>query len=254
VLCNFTSRVMPQLGLAYDELAAVNPGIVVVRMPAWGTRGPYSHCAGYALTVEAMGGFAARWGYEDEGARVSDHYWPDSVAGTHAALAVLTGLERRDRTGAGCEIDLAHQEAMWLQGGEALIVADQRGADIGRTGDREPGVDRSGIEPDGAGGWVAVVGDRREPVLDVLGAAADEQLAWRFDTVERAHVGAMRLLRPPLVVDGRPVTTRRPAPLFDEHSDEVLREVAGYDEPRIAELRAEGVVGGQLPDPAAAGW
>jgi crotonobetainyl-CoA:carnitine CoA-transferase CaiB-like acyl-CoA transferase len=254
VLCNFTTRVMPQLGLAYEDLAAVNPGVVLVRMPAWGTRGPYSHCAGYALSVEAMGGFAARWGYEDEGARVSDHYWPDSVAGTHAALAVLTGLERRDRTGNGCEIDLAHQEAMWLQGGEALIVADQRGADIGRMGNREPGVAGSGIEPDGSGGWLAVVGERREPVLDVLAAARDERQSWRFETVERAHVGSMRLLRPPLLVNGAPVTTRRPAPTFDQHTDEVLREVAGYGDAGIGELRDEGVIGGQLPDPAAAGW
>ncbi len=254
VLCNFTARVMPQLGLDFATLQAVNPDIVVVRMPAWGTTGPYSHCAGYALTVEAMGGFAARWGYEHEGARVSDIYWPDSVAGTHASLAVLTGLARRDATGTGCEIDVSHHDIMWTQMGEGIVTADQRGVDIGRMGNREPGVEGSGIEADGQGGWVAVVGERREPVQDVLGAAADPRLADRFEIVDRAVVGPLQALRTAFVVDGRPTTTRRPAPLFDEHTDEVLRDVAGYSPEHIAELREAGVVGGLLPDPATATW
>ena len=86
VLCNFTAKVLPGLGLDFDALAAVNPGIVVVRMPAFGTIGPYSAKAGYGPVIEGMGGFGARFGYADEGARISDLYWPDPVAGTHAAL------------------------------------------------------------------------------------------------------------------------------------------------------------------------
>jgi crotonobetainyl-CoA:carnitine CoA-transferase CaiB-like acyl-CoA transferase len=256
VLCNFTARVMPTLGFTFDALKAVNPGIVVVRMPAFGTTGPYSGCAGYALIVEAMGGFAARWGYEDEGARVSDTYWPDSVAGTHAALAVMTGIERRDRTGEGCEIDFSHQDAMWCQMGESVVVAAQRGRDIGRMENREPGVAGSGIvaRADGTGGWDAVVGNRREPVVDVLGAATNPSLTWRFETVDRDVIGPVRELRPPVLVDGKPVSTRRPAPIFDEHTDEVLTEVAGYSPERIAELRADRVVGGTLPDPKLATW
>ena len=70
VLCNFTSRVLPNLGLGYDVLSKVNPDIVVVRMPAFGNAGPYSHCAGYALVVEGMGGFGARFGSDEEGARI----------------------------------------------------------------------------------------------------------------------------------------------------------------------------------------
>jgi crotonobetainyl-CoA:carnitine CoA-transferase CaiB-like acyl-CoA transferase len=251
VLCNFTERVLPGLGLGYDVLRQLNDDIVVVRMPAFGTSGPYSHCAGYALVVEAMGGFAARWGYPDEGARVSDTYWPDSVAGTHAALAVMTALERRDRTGQGCEIDFSHMDVMWSQLGEGLVVADRRGSDIGRMGNREPGVAGSGIFPSAGGGWEARVGDRSRPVVDVLGALADPGLAYRFETVDRDVLGRATELRAPVVVDGRPTTTRLPAPLFDQHSDAVLREVAGYDDARIAALREAKTVGGQLPVPKA---
>jgi len=249
VLCNFTERVLPGLGLGYDVLRELNDDVIVVRMPAFGTTGPYSHCAGYALVVEAMGGFAARWGYPDEGARVSDTYWPDSVAGTHAALAVMSAVERRDRTGTGCEIDFSHMDVMWSQLAEGLIVADRRGSDIGRMGNREPGVDGSGIFPAPGGGWEARVGDRSRPVLDALGASRDPALAYRFETVARDIIGDVTELRTPVVIDGSPTTTRLPAPLFDQHSDDVLREVAGYDAARIAELREAKVVGGQLPVP-----
>ena len=251
VLCNFTERVLPSLGLGYDVLRELNDDIVVVRMPAFGTSGPYSHCAGYALVVEAMGGFAARWGYPDEGARVSDTYWPDSVAGTHAALAVMTAIERRDRTGQGCEIDFSHMDVMWSQLGEGLVVADRRGSDIGRMGNREPGVAGSGIFPAADGGWEARVGDRSHRVVDVLGAQADPGLSYRFETVDRDVIGRVSELRTPVVIDGRPTTTRLPAPLFDQHSDAVLREVAGYDDARIAALRETKTVGGQLPVPKA---
>lgn len=277
VLCNFTAKVLPDLRLGFDDLVAVNPGIVVVRMPAFGTEGPYSHKAGYGTVVEGMGGFGARFGYEDEGARISDLYWPDPVAGVHAALAILAGIERRDRTGHGCEVDLAHMEVMWNALGEGLVVAGRRGADIGRLGNREPGVVTSGFVAAADARWVAVVGDgpagdaahahagrpaaeivaavraaggAAEVVNEVLDAAADPRLADRFEVLDHPVAGPARHVRSPFVIDGRPTTTRRRAPLFDEHTDEVLAELAGYGADRLAALRAAGVIGGTLPSPA----
>jgi crotonobetainyl-CoA:carnitine CoA-transferase CaiB-like acyl-CoA transferase len=280
VLCNFTAKVLPSLGLGFEQLAAVNPRIVVVRMPAFGTVGPYSHAAGYGTVVEGMGGFGARFGYEEEGARISDLYWPDPVAGVHAALALLAGIERSDRTGLGCEVDLAHMEAMWTTLGEGLVVAGQRGVDIGRMGNREPGVAVSGFVPAADGRWVAVIGPpsvagvvqavggqpwpdvvaavraaggNGEVVNEILDAADDPRLADRFELVDHPVTGPMRHVRSPFVVDGRPTATRRRAPLFDEHTDEVLSEAAGCDAGRLAALRDAKVIGGELAMPSAYG-
>ena len=271
VLCNFTAKVLPELGLDFEQLAEVNPRIVVVRMPAFGTTGPYSDAAGYGTVVEGMGGLGARFGYEHEGARITDLYWPDPVSGAIAALAVLTGIERRDRTGVGSDIDVAHMEAMWCALGEGIVVADQRGADIGRMGNREPGAE-SGFVAAADGRWVAYVGaadvatqsagqpwpdvvaaiqaagGAAEVVNEVLDAVADERLADRFEIVDHPVTGPMRHVRSPIVIDGRPTTTRRRAPLFDEHTDEILGEVA--DASRRAELRAAGAIGGTLAAPA----
>ncbi len=276
VLCNFTAKVLPDLRLGFADLVQVNPRIVVVRMPAFGTEGPYSHKAGYGTVVEGMGGFGARFGYETEGARISDLYWPDPVAGIHAALAILSGIERRDRTGAGCEVDLAHMEVMWNALGEGLVVAGRRGTDIGRMGNREPGMTTSAFVAAADGRWVAVVGDAgaaaadvlegrpwpeivaavraaggaAEVVNEVLDAADDARLADRFEVVDHPVTGPAKAVRSPFVIDGRATTTRRRAPLFDEHTDELLAELPGYDADRLAALRAAKVIGGTLPSPA----
>lgn len=284
VLCNFTASVLPQLGIGFDDLVAVNPRIVVVRMPAFGTEGPYSHAAGYGTVVEGMGGFGARFGYAEEGARISDLYWPDPVAGIHAALAVMTGIERRDRTGQGIEFDVSHMEAMWCALSEGIVAAAARGRDVQRMGNREPGALRSGFAPAAGGRFVAYVvteggavdavdaaiaahrsaeagviadairaaGGVAEVVLECLDVLADARLADRFEMVDHPVTGPVRQLRGPFVVDGAPTTTHRPAPRFDQDTDAVLSE-AGIDADRIAALRAAKVIGGTLPPPAVFG-
>jgi crotonobetainyl-CoA:carnitine CoA-transferase CaiB-like acyl-CoA transferase len=87
-------------------------------------------------------------------------------------------------------------------------------------------------------------------VNEVLDAAIDRRLAERFEVVDHPVTGPVRQLRAPFVVDGVPTTTRRRAPLFDEHTDAILGDLAGCDAARLAELRAAGVIGGVLPRPA----
>ena len=158
IVCNFSAHVMPSLGLDWDSLSAVNPGLVVIRMPAFGVDGPYAGAAGYGSIGEAMGGIGHRQGYDHEGARISNIYYPDPIAGVHAATALLAGLHRRDVTGEGGEVDLSHQEATWSLHGDALILADVEGRDVCRMANREPGAAVSGVWGTADGRWVALVG------------------------------------------------------------------------------------------------
>lgn len=290
IVANFSAHVLPSLGLDWESLKAVNPGLVVVRLPAFGVDGPYSKAAGYGSIIEAMGGIGHRQGYEREGARISNIYYPDPVAGVHAAAALLAGLHRRDVTGQGGEIDLSHQEATWSLHGDSLILAAAEGRNVGRTGSREPGVDVSGIFATADDRWVAVIGpaavaevlrpdsgadgdaDARldrdlastidaviaaggmaVEVLDPWNAPGSEPVASMLESVDHPITGPVRHIASPFLVDGaRPVTTR-PAPMFDQHTDEVVAELTGYDEARLAELRAAEVIGGELPEPATIG-
>lgn len=280
LVANFTARVLPALGLDWETLRSVNPRLVVVRMPAFGTEGPYAEAAGYGSIVEAMSGLGHRQGYEHEEARVSNLYFPDPVSGVHAAVALLAGLDQADRTGEGVEIDLSHQEVTWLHSGEALVLAAQAGRDIGRMGNREPGCATSGMWRTADGEWVAVVavdgcddvvaragematdelvaavvaaGGGAEVVTDPWTAPDGTRLPGHLETVEHPVAGRRDHVASPLRIDGRRPASPRPAPLFDQHTDEVLADVAGYDADRLAALRARGAIGGSLPAPAELG-
>ncbi len=279
IVANFSAHVLPSLGLDWETLKKANPGLVVVRMPAFGIDGPYSDAAGYGSIVEAMGGIGQRQGYDHEGARISNIYYPDPVAGVHATTALLAGLHRRDVTGAGGEIDMSHQEATWSLHGDALILASQHGRDVGRMGNREPGVPTSGIF-ETKDGWVAVVGPEscravvdaagEQATADVIATIVDgggsavevldpwtapqaEPVASMLETVEHPVTGSVRHVASPFLLDGRRPTTTGPAPLFDQHTDEVIAELAGYDESKLTELRQAEVIGGELPPPATIG-
>ncbi len=291
IVANFSANVLPSLGLDWATLEGANPGLVVVRMPAFGIDGPYSSAAGYGSIVEAMGGIGHRQGYEREGARISNIYYPDPVGGIHAAVALMAGLHRRDLTGRGGEIDLSQQEATWSLHGDALVLASTGGRDVGRTGNREPAeadgpASVSGIYPTGDDGWVAVVGGpacrplvaaaadagadaligpdalinaveaaggAAARVLDPWTAPGFEPIASMLETVDHPVTGPVRHVASPYVLDGSRPASKRPAPLFDQHTDEVLAELAGYGEVRLAELREREVIGGELPPPASLG-
>ncbi len=284
LVANFSAHVLTQLGLDIETLLSVNPRFVVVRMPAFGVTGPYSDAVGYGSIVEAMGGMGHRQGYEHEGARISNLYFPDPVAGIHAANALLAGLVAADLTGHGQEIDLSHQEAMWQHSGEALVLAAREGRDIGRMGNREPGVELATFVQC-SDNWVAVVatGSAVDEARRMIGSAAETEAAhlvdalrgvgagaeicldpWtapdedrvrsRLDVVDHPITGPMRHLASPYTVDGTRPTPRSHAPLFDQHTDEVFAEVGGLSPERIAELRAGGHIGGELPPPAELGF
>jgi crotonobetainyl-CoA:carnitine CoA-transferase CaiB-like acyl-CoA transferase len=82
------------------------------------------------------------------------------------------------------------------------------------------------------------------PVNDVAAALADPQTVARGGVVEYEHpnLGTVRQVATPLRVGDEPTPSRR-APFRGEHTEQVLRELCGYSDERIAELRAEGAFG-----------
>jgi alpha-methylacyl-CoA racemase len=87
-----------------------------------------------------------------------------------------------------------------------------------------------------------------EPVLDLAEALDSELVRARGMVVGLDQPGAaepVRLLGAPVKLSRTPADANRlPGPALGEHSAAVLRELAGYDEARIAELMQTGAVGG----------
>ncbi len=106
---NFAPRVLDSVELAWDRIRARNPGLVVVRMPAFGLDGPWRDRTGFAQTIEQSSGLSWITGYP-EGSPVPPRGICDPLAGIHAAFAGLAALRARQRTGRGGLVEVSMLE------------------------------------------------------------------------------------------------------------------------------------------------
>jgi len=134
VIENFSARAMSRLGLGYDVMREANERIIYLPMPAFGRVGPYRDYVGLGTSVEPLAAIPSILGYEGGDARTAAIAIPDPMAGTTAAAAALTALERRDRTGEGCEFDFSQQEGSIGFIGEFFVQAQLEGVDPPRVG------------------------------------------------------------------------------------------------------------------------
>lgn len=145
VLENFRPGTMEKWNLGYDELKAVNPAIIMIRVSGYGQTGPYSSRAGYASVGEAMGGLRYVIGEPDRKPSRAGISLGDTLAGTFAALGALAALNHRHQTGEGQVVDASIFESV-LAVMEALIPEHTvEGTIRQRTGSVLPDVAPSNI-------------------------------------------------------------------------------------------------------------
>ncbi len=112
VLENNAARVMGQLGLGYEDLRKVNPGLVMCSMSGFGSTGPERNYSAYGSNIETTSGLASLLGYEPGDRFPTGSYYADPVTGNHGGVAMLAALHARRRTGRGQWIDMALLEAV----------------------------------------------------------------------------------------------------------------------------------------------
>lgn len=137
VIENFSPRVLDNLGLRYADLAQANPGLVMVRMPAFGLDGPWRERVGFAQTMEQISGLAWVTGYAD-GPPVIPRGPCDPLAGMHAVLALLVALEHRRRTGEGQLVESTMVEAVLNATADQVLEWQAYGTLLGRDGNHAP--------------------------------------------------------------------------------------------------------------------
>jgi len=158
LLENFSARVVEQFRLDYDDLRALKPDLVMVRMPGFGLEGPWRDYVGWAMVIEQATGMASVTGPPE--VPMHPGGLADPVIGMHAAVAVQAALEHRDRTGEGQRIEVAQIETGANVTAELIIEWSARGEAVPRDGNREQGVAPQGAYPCRADTpipeWVAV--------------------------------------------------------------------------------------------------
>ncbi|KAJ2163021.1 hypothetical protein GGF46_000207 [Coemansia sp. RSA 552] len=102
---NFVPGKLAEMGLGYDDLKRVNPGLVYASISGYGATGPYSHRPGYDVIIEAEAGLMHITGEEDgEPVKVGVAV-TDLMTGLYTHGAIMAALLARQRTGRGQHID-----------------------------------------------------------------------------------------------------------------------------------------------------
>jgi alpha-methylacyl-CoA racemase len=117
VVESFRPGVVDRLGIGYEDLRKVNPGIIYCSTSGYGQDGPRSGWAGHDLNYLAVSGYLAMSGPGvDGGPPIPGATVADAAAGgMHAALAVTAALFSRHLTGAGTFLDVSVADgALWI--------------------------------------------------------------------------------------------------------------------------------------------
>jgi crotonobetainyl-CoA:carnitine CoA-transferase CaiB-like acyl-CoA transferase len=109
---NMRPKAAAKIGLVYEDLKRVNQGLVYCFAPGFGQDGPYADQPAYDDIIQAMTGLASLNAGADGAPRFVPSIVADKVMGLHLAMALLSGLVRRYRTGQGCCIEVPMFESM----------------------------------------------------------------------------------------------------------------------------------------------
>jgi formyl-CoA transferase len=106
VVVNFRPDVTAKLGIDYETLAALRPGLIYVDNTAFGRKGPLAERPGYDIVVQAFSGLLSGVGKtNDEGVPVVSPAFADAATGYAIATGVCAALFHRATTGQGQKVE-----------------------------------------------------------------------------------------------------------------------------------------------------
>jgi crotonobetainyl-CoA:carnitine CoA-transferase CaiB-like acyl-CoA transferase len=177
---NFSPGVMDRLDLGYRQVSAINPRMIMISMPSFGSDGPECDARGYGNTVEAMAGVTGLTGYHDgNGQRYTlSNALGDPVGGLHGVFALMVALRERERSGRGQWVELAQVEALIPFVTEAMLEYQFSGKVPAARGNRHREHAPHGIyRCAGDDNWIALACETDEQWRNLTSALRVEHLA-----------------------------------------------------------------------------
>ncbi len=157
VVENFATGVMQRLGLSYEGLAELNPGLVMASISGYGQTGPYRNYMGYGPAVPALTGLMATTGFVGGGPSEVGVSMPDPTAGITATFEICAALLQRQETGRGAHLDISLWEATAAFSVEAWMDYAMNGVQPERLGNRDPWMSPHGCFPcQGEDRWISI--------------------------------------------------------------------------------------------------
>ena len=160
VIENFRPGTLEGWGLGWEQLSAVNPGLVMLRLSGYGQTGPYRDRPGFGVIAEAMGGLRYITGEPGRPPVRVGVSIGDSLAALHGVIGVLLALyHRKVNGGKGQVIDVALYEAVFNMMESLLPEYDAFGVIRERTGSALPGIAPTNAYPCQDGEYVLIAGN-----------------------------------------------------------------------------------------------
>lgn len=301
---NYRRGTMDRLGLGYDELRKINPGLIYCEISGFGRTGPYADRAGFDLIAQGMSGLMSVTG-EGPG-RPPVKVGPpvsDITAGILAAMGVCAAYAHKLKTGEGQRVDTSLFEAAITHTYWQSAITFATGQPPGPMGSAHP-LNAPYQAFRTKDGWINVgaanqsnwlrlldvleapelaederfrenagrmahlgelvhelerhfrtrttedwqsrmeeIGLPAGPVLDIAEMHADPQTLARemVTEVEHARIGTVKTIGLPVKFSATPGSVAMGAPVYGQHTREVLVQ-HGYGDDEIAALAASGAV------------
>jgi formyl-CoA transferase len=157
VIENFRPGVLEKLGLSWEALSAVNPGLVMLRLSGFGQSGPMAAQPGFGAMGESMGGLRYVTGFADRPPVKTGISIGDSIAGLWGVIGTLMALRHKEMNGGkGQVVDVALYEAVFAMMESLVPEFDVFGFVRERTGNIMPGITPSNTHTTKDGKHVAI--------------------------------------------------------------------------------------------------
>ncbi len=157
VIENFRPGTLEKWGIGYEDLKAVNEGLVMLRVSGYGQTGPKKDEPGFARVAHAFSGLTYLVGTpETPPLAPGSNTLADFLAGTYGAYGIMLALRARDKTGKGQYVDIGLYEPMFRFLDEMAPVYDKTGYVKERVGTGGGHAVPHNHYPTGDGKWVAI--------------------------------------------------------------------------------------------------
>ncbi len=135
---NFSPGVIERLGLDYETVRAVNPGIIYAQIKGFAPDSPYASFPAFDAIGQAVGGVMSVTGEADGPPLHAGINVADSGAGYHCAIGILAALYQRTLTGEGQRVEISMQEVMINFGRSSWARQLTTGEEAPRVGNEMP--------------------------------------------------------------------------------------------------------------------
>jgi formyl-CoA transferase len=191
IIENYRPGVLEKWDLGYEQLKAINPALIMVRLSGYGQTGPMRDAPGFGAIGESMGGIRYVSGHPDRPPVRIGISIGDSIASLHGAMGALMALRHRDvtggrwngQTGEACKagqgqmVDVALYEAVFNMMESLVPEYDHAGVVRERTGGALPGIVPSNTYTTADGENIVIAGNGDAIFKRLMSAIGREDMA-----------------------------------------------------------------------------